>query len=306
MDDFNILELKNYLNEKIYFSYGYDVNPIEEEAYALFIEVKHESKTMPHSSLSDMVGHIKGLKEKTVEELIKFDGKNKAAKMVLKEYEPLLDRFSTFVFNQKEYLVFNNLIIKESFSFYDGADFYWEEPTEEKIRIDQEMKNQNPNFLEWQKNKMSEKTGINNPEVIGQVDSFSRTIYKSLNEILQFIRLNFIEEDKEITASKDPERLSVKQQMLILHYLFTYLQSSTTEIPNIKLSQLLSKVLNRNSETIRGLLTLMSRVEENESDDKIAKTPRNLTAVSEIFTALNIQQLQLLVEKDLNKIKRDK
>lgn len=149
---------------------------------------------------------------------------------------------------------------------------------------------------------------VNNPGIYKVLTEISYFIKYMINDIINFCSLII---DYESPKSKEASSLlkskldilSVKQQMLVLHYLLEAYKKGI-KIPHTKLSKILAPVLGRGESTILGLLTNISNTpEKNEDDDKIAKTPKNLGAVHELFNKTRTQELIDMVGKDLERIK---
>jgi hypothetical protein len=242
--------------------------------------------------------------------LFELDSKQ-IANRALVEYNILQNQFSIFEIHGVKYCKYNNLdIYDDEFPFInqigDEKDINpeklsLEKQAEYKAYLEIENPSERDFLILTTPTKVLE---ITKPEIAKMTDRLSVFIKETLDNISSFIKLHFPQDPINASDKKELDRLNVKQQILILHYLFNYYQNSEVEIPNNRLSQLLGSILGRNSETIRSLLTYMPRVEDNESDDKIAKTPKNLTAVHELFNALKLQPLQVLVEKDIEKMKK--
>ena len=158
-----------------------------------------------------------------------------------------------------------------------------------QIEVDEFLKIEKPtekDFLELL--NPSEIEEITNTEYASKINELSQSIRAIIDDIVGFIRLILMKEKTQINNEKSSSSLNVKQQIIILHYLFTFFRDSKTDIPTNKLSILLSKVLGRNSETLRGLLTQIRTVRNNEDDNKISKTPKNLKAVSDLLNSINL------------------
>ncbi len=291
----NLLELKSFTNRKLRVEFYYDFTRDFEPGIFCKIDKKYDIK--------DFLKYLDELKIRLFEDILNLESVQ-ITKRTLLEYEMLSEEFNLYTLNGHEFLIFKNfqIFVDEKYLKYD-VDYnaplnertWTTEPTFEII-TDYEDKIHN-DFIEIHE--------ITKVKIARDVDRLSRQIFETVEKIIGFINLHFNAEFASGEVKKtDADRLSVKQQVLILHYLFNFFHNSKTEIPNNKLSQLLGKVLGRNSETVRGLLTLMSRVEDNESDDKIAKTPKNLNAVYDLFNALKLQPLQQLVERDIEKTKK--
>jgi len=104
-----------------------------------------------------------------------------------------------------------------------------------------------------------------------------------------------IQEDKRKVGKKS-EETSIKQQILILHYLGVI---PKINLENTKKSTLLSKLLNRNDQNIRSCLTYIDAKRIEDSD---IKTKHNLEAVRKIFEELSLTNELALVVKDLERI----
>jgi hypothetical protein len=302
----NLLELKNLLSVKIKtvcrLVITEDENGILDALYDCYIDKKYD--------LNEFINHIRTLKDQLIESLFELDSKQ-IANRALVEYNILQNQFSIFEIHGVKYCKYNNLdIYDDEFPFInqigDEKDINpeklsLEKQAEYKAYLEIENPSERDFLILTTPTKVLE---ITKPEIAKITDRLSVFIKETLDNISSFIKLHFPQDPINASDKKELDRLNVKQQILILHYLFNYYQNSEVEIPNNRLSQLLGSILGRNSETIRSLLTYMPRVEDNESDDKIAKTPKNLTAVHELFNALKLQPLQVLVEKDIEKMKK--
>ena len=291
-----LLALKNLINRKLDVEFYY--NFILDDKPGLFCRVNNK---IP---LHEFINNIKELKEKLLENLISLESMQ-IIHRILSEYQELQKEFSFYTLEGQEYIIYNNLKIFVDKRFLEYGIDYFEKIDEltKKTTWKEEDKIQTQKDIDFILNsQIIEIKEISNIRIAESIDRFSRFIYDSVNQIISFINQHF--NIDSFSENKGTNQLSVKQQILILNYLFTHYQNSEEKIPNNKLSQLLGFVLDRNNETIRSLLTYMPRVEDNEADDKIAKTPKNLTAVNDLFVSLKIKPLQMLVERDIEKMKK--
>jgi hypothetical protein len=287
----NYLDLKNFINRQIrvvfYYDYTQDFEP------GLFCEI--DGKYRDYKFIED----INQLKEKLFEQLLILDS-NQSSRRVLIEYEMLMNDFVTYKLNGQEFIKFKNLqiFVDEKFLQF-GVDY--------NLHMNKRHWKEEPKwFTDYDDNTfirdLVKLQDITNDRIANDISDLSQKILEILKGIIDFFNTHFNSESATEAKKSLFDQLSVKRQILILHYIFDYYKNSNSELPNNKLSLLLAKVLGRNSETIRGLLTLMSRVEDSEADDKIAKTPKNMMAVAELFGSIKLPQLLNLVEKDLKKL----
>jgi hypothetical protein len=127
--------------------------------------------------------------------------------------------------------------------------------------------------------------------ISGLNDVFNPRFKKDIIDLID----QMIREDKR-KAGKKSEETSIKQQMLILHYLGVI---PKINLENTKKARLLSKLLNRHEQNIRSCLTYIDAKRIEESD---IKTKDNLEAVRKIFEELSLTDELALVVKDLERL----
>jgi len=264
----NLLELKKILGNKIEVIFSHELM-MNEDGNQEYEYTCYNCYINRKYSKYDFKPNLDKLKDSMVADLISIN--SVLAQKTLNEYIKMNNDFTNFILDGKEYLKYSNLDI------YDD---------------------QTGDMGEFHLSKIKD---ITNPIMADTINKISQDIKEVLNEITDYIEFHFIVKPENDSSL---EHLNVKQQILLLHYLFTFYSSSSAEIPNNKLSLLLAKLLGRNNETIRGLLTQMPTVENSETDNKIAKTPKNLSAIFDLLNAIKLPQLSILVEKDLRKLEK--
>ncbi len=123
-----------------------------------------------------------------------------------------------------------------------------------------------------------------------------RLLEQAKEEAKSELRAELQKETDEKTSSKK-EETTIKQQLLILHYMGIL---KNIDLPNTKKAKLLSTLLNKTEQDIREVLTY---IEGKKEESKKIKSKDNLEFVKKHFEKLGMNEAIEKINKDLENFK---
>lgn len=129
-------------------------------------------------------------------------------------------------------------------------------------------------------------------------EEFLKEIDFYINEII-FFKIQFTQQTKDLLIEKN---YTLKQQVLILHYLGCLTVIKNLGISDNKVGDIISALLGKDKTNTIRALRFMGRVVEKSDVETITKT--NLEAVKKIFIENNVSEIVNKIQQDINSLKK--